>query len=101
MPTDTARSKKKAPCGHCKEECTTGTSLTCAFCETGFHAKCIDGMTTEFLDSCDKMSRVLGGSVFLCYICRKLTARINKSFKEFDAKIAGLEERIKNFETRA
>ena len=92
------RTKKKNPCGHCKEECKSGTSISCGFCETGFHAKCIDGMTPEFIESCDKMNKIFGGSAFLCTICRKLATKINKSVREVEARMADLEAQLKKAE---
>ena len=87
------RTKKKNPCGHCKDECKTRTAVTCGFCETWFHCKCVDGMTPEFIDTCDKMLKLGGGSAFLCVICCKLAGKINKSFRE--AKMADMEVRLK------
>lgn len=88
-----------APCGHCKEECKSRTSVACGFCETWFHAKCVDGMTAEFLDCVDKMNRMHGaGSAFLCFICRKIVGKVNHSLKEMEASLAAADERIKNVE---
>ena len=89
------RTKKKNPCRHCKDECKSRTSVWCSFCETGFHAKCIDGMTPEFVDSCNKMNKIFGGSAFLCVICRKLVTKINKSIQDVEAKMADLEAELK------
>ena len=91
------RSKKKNPnpCGHCKEECKSGNSIPCGFCEFWFHSKCIDGMTQEFIDTCDQMNKLFGGSAFLCVICRKLATKINKSIKDFDTKMEVMEARLK------
>ena len=55
-------------------------------------------MTPEFLESCDKMNKLFGGSAFLCVICRKLATKINKTFKEGDAKMAEMESRLKTAE---
>ena len=94
----TDRTKKKNPCGHCKEECKAGTGVPCGFCENWFHSKCIDGMTPEFVDCCDKMNKLFGGSSFLCVICRKLATKINKSIKEVEAKVADMEKELKRSE---
>ena len=92
------RAKKKNPCGHCKDECKTGTGVICGFCETWFHCKCVDGMTPEFIESCDKMLKLGGGSAFLCVICRKLASKINKSVRELELKIVQMEGRLKTAE---
>ena len=89
------RPKKKNPCGHCKEECATGTSVPCGFCEVSFHGKCIDGLSDAFLETCDRNNKMYGGSMFLCMCCRKLTGKVNKTFKEYDVKMAKYEERLK------
>ena len=97
-PTPTSdRTKKKHACGHCKEDTkgSVGTSISCGFCESFFHLKCIDGMTAEFIESCDKMNKMFGGSAFLCVICRKLTAKLNKSFVEVEMRMKGIEEKLK------
>ena len=92
------RAKKRFPCGHCKEECNKGTCLSCGFCETWFHPKCVEGMTPEFVESCDKMNKLFGGSAFLCVICRKLATKINKTFREVEAKVADMEAQLKTAE---
>ena len=89
------KSLPKFPCGHCKKGCSQGTSLICGFCEFRFHAACVDGMTPEFVNSCDKMSRMTGGSAFLCVICRKLVGRINISLKDLLAQIKELRSELK------
>ena len=94
-----ARLKKKLPCGHCKDECKAGNGVPCGFCETWYHAKCVDGMTPEFVDSCDKITKLFGGSAFLCFICRKLAAKINKSVREVEARMATLEDELKKAKT--
>ena len=98
MPEGTQRNAKKNPCGRCSEECKGGTSLPCAFCETWFHAKCVDGMTPEFVDCCDKLNRLYGGSAFLCVVCRKLVAKLNKSFKDMERQMAVIEQRLEKTE---
>ena len=89
------RTKKKNPCGHCKEECKSGTGIPCGFCESWFHSKCIDGMTPEFVETCDKMNKLFGGSAFLCVICRKLASKINKSMRDLEKKMAEMEDEMK------
>ena len=98
MPDGTPRTAKKAPCGKCSEECKAGTGIPCAFCETWFHAKCIDGMTPEFVDCCDKLMRLYGGSSFLCVVCRKLVAKLNKSFKDVEKQMSDFEQRLEKSE---
>ena len=95
---DNTRGKKKWPCGQCQEECKSGTSVSCGFCETGFHSKCIPGMTPEFIDCIDKMAKIFGGSAFLCGICRKLATRINKSMRDVEAKMERMETEMKKAE---
>ena len=91
------RTKKKANCGHCKEDtkASTGTSIVCGFCESYFHLKCVDGMTPEFIESCDKMNKMFGGSAFLCVICRKLAAKLNRSFQEVEIRMRVIEDQLK------
>ena len=89
------RTKIKNPCGQCKDECKAGNSVSCGFCETYYHAKCVDGMTPEFVDSCDKITKLFGGSAFLCFICRKLASKINKSVREVELKMAAMETELK------
>ena len=91
------RSKKKFNCGHCKEDtkASAGTSITCGFCGSYFHLGCVDGMTPEFIDSCDKMNKLFGGSAFLCVICRKLTAKLNKSFQDVEIRMKAIEDKLK------
>ena len=89
------KSLPKFPCGHCRKGCTKGTSLMCGFCEFWFHANCVDGMTPEFIESCDKMNRMTGNSAFLCLICRKLVGKINISLKDLQAQIKVLQTELK------
>ena len=84
----------KFPCGHCKKTCNKGMSIACGFCEFWFHANCVDGMTPEFMESCDKMSRMTGGSAFLCMICRKLVGKINFSLKALQAQIKDINSQL-------
>ena len=91
-----SRTKKKCPCGHCKEECKSGTAVPCGFCESWYHSKCVDGMTPEFVDTVDKMNKLFGGSAFLCVNCRKLATKMNKTFREVEARLADMETELKN-----
>ena len=84
----------KNPCGHCKAECSSGNAVPCGFCESWFHSDCIDGMTAEFVASCDAINRLTGGSSFLCVICRKLSAKLNGTMKESMERIKKLEQRL-------
>ena len=92
------RTMKKMPCGHCKEECKRSNSVSCGFCEFWFHSKCVDGMTPEFLESWDKMTKLFGGSAFLCVICRSLATKINKTVRELETKLTDVEAKLKNAE---
>ena len=84
----------KKPCGHCKKECATGNSVPCGFCEFWFHADCVEGMSPEFLASCDAINRLTGGSSFLCVICRKLATKLNGTMRESLDRIQKLEQRL-------
>ena len=91
-----SQTRKENACGKCSETCKTGTSILCAFCDSWFHSKCIDGMTKEFVDCIDKYNRMQGiGSSFLCTICRKLVGKINHSFKDLEKRFAANEERLR------
>ena len=95
------RAKKKQvpnPCGKCGDECKQGNGLLCGFCETWSHAKCIEGMTPEFVDSCDKILKLFGGSAFLCSICRKLATKINKSMRDLEVRMIDLDKKLKTAE---
>lgn len=72
-----------------------GTSIWCGSCETFFHLKCVDGMTAEFIDTCEKMNKIHGGSSYLCFICRKIFGKINKSNIELEARMAKMEDRLR------
>ena len=72
--------------------------MACGFCEMWFHSKCVEGMTPEFLDCCDKMNRLYGGSAFLCVSCRKLAAKLNGSVKALEQRMTAIEERLKTVE---
>ena len=52
-------------------------------------------MTPEFIESCDKMNKMFGGSAFLCVICRKLATKLNKSFHEVEIRMKGIEEKLR------
>lgn len=97
-PGGSQRTKKKAPCGHCKKETTGGTSVPCGFCETWFHTECIDGMSDQFRECCDAMNRINGGSAFLCVICRKLATKLNGTIADVNKKVDALEARVQKLE---
>ena len=44
------------------------------------------------------MMKIFGGSAFLCGICRKLTAKINKSMREYEVKMVDVETELKKAE---
>ena len=93
---DEKRKKKQFPCGKCDEECKSGTSIACGgWCEFWYHAKCIEGMTNEFVDNCDKINKIHGGSFFLCLTCRKMTGKMNRTTKELKDEIVELKNRDK------
>ena len=66
------RLKTQYPCGHCMEETSKAqaTSVPCSICENWFHQKCVQGMTTEFVESCHAMMRIEGKSSLICFCCR-------------------------------
>ena len=88
--------------------------MVCGFCESWFHSACVEGMTPEFVKSCDAMNRIYGGSSFICGICRKITSKLNQSMREMQLKIEKMEadqataaleravmaEKIKNMENK-
>ena len=55
-------------------------------------------MTAEFIESCDKMNKIFGGSAFLCVICRKLAAKLNKSSQEVEIRMKRIEDGLKTAE---
>ena len=87
--TPTRRSKKK-----CQEECTNGNAVVCGFCELWHHSKCIEGMTPEFVKCCDAMNKFFGGSSFLYNVCRKVTAILNHSMKDMEARMTQTEAKL-------
>ena len=87
----TNNTKVKNPCGKCSNECASGNSVPCGGpCGFLYHTACVEGMTPEFVDNCDKMNKIHGGSVFLCTICRKVIGFLNKSLKDQQAEINDL-----------
>ena len=90
----TRNAKVKKPCGQCKEECATGNSVPCGFCEFWYHVECVVGMSPEFVASCDAINRLTGGSSFLCLICRKLATKLNGTMREALDRIQKLEQRL-------
>ena len=77
----------KNPCGKCNDECASGNSVVCAFCEFWFHTDCVDGMSAEFVKCCDAINRLNGGSSFLCGICRKIVGKMNHSLKDMEERM--------------
>ena len=92
--TRSGSGKVKNPCGHCKKECSSGNSVPCGFCEFWFHSDCVDGMSPEFVASCDAINRLTGGSSFLCVICRKLATKLNAGMREANDRITKLEQML-------
>lgn len=83
------RNKKKFHCGNCDEDTkgTVSTSIWCGICETYWHIKCIKGMTYEFVDTCEKLNKIYGGSSYLCTCCRKIIGKMSKTVQEIEAKM--------------
>ena len=76
------------------KECSTGMSIRCGYCTYWFHAKCVDGMTPEFIDTCDKLNKIGGGSAFLCVICRKIISLHNKFLGDAQGEIKDLRHQL-------
>ena len=55
-------------------------------------------MTPEFIDTCDKMNKLFGGSAFLCVTCRKLAQKLNKSVRDMEVKMTTMEAELKKAE---
>ena len=87
------RGKKDIPCGTCDEDCTLGTGLLCTFCETWFHTRCLS-MPADVTKMLDQLAKVIAGPAFLCTICRKVIPKINKSFKDFESRLARVETEV-------
>lgn len=96
--TSTSTAAKKKPCGKCDEDCATGNAVVCGFCEFWHHIKCVEGMSPEFVKSCDAMNKYYGGSSFLCTICRKITGMLNSSMRDMEARMLMLENKLKTSE---
>jgi hypothetical protein len=93
----TAKKKKakKHPCGKCDEECKANEkAVICNSCEIWFHSGCVEGMTSEFFDNCQKTYDLFGHSAFLCKICRKVMTKFTKKAKEQDEKIEAMNNRL-------
>ena len=72
----------KNPCGRCMKECVSGSSIPCGgACNFHYHQACVEGMTPEYVDNCEKIDRIYGGSSFLCMICRNVIGFMNNTFK--------------------
>ena len=52
-------------------------------------------MTQEFIDCCDKMNRLFGGSAYLCVSCRKLATKLNGSIRDMQTKVDRMEEQLR------
>ena len=50
------------------------------------------------VDTFDKIKKLFGGSAFLCAICRKLAAKINKSVQELELRMTKLENQLRTAE---
>lgn len=99
------RNKKKFHCGQCDKDTkgSVGTSIWCGFCETYWHIKCVKGMTQEFVDTCEKLNKIYGGSSFLCSCCRKAIGKMTKIQQEAEDRMVKakqeMEARMTKMET--
>ena len=89
------RNAKKKPCGKCLAECKTTGSVPCNFCEAWYHAACIDGMTTAFVECSDAMMLIYGTSSYLCHVCRKGMTKLIIADREKTTLIKDLQEELK------
>ena len=89
---DRNKNSGKNLCAKCVLEVKGGDGVPCALCEHWSHTKCIEGMTTQFVDCHDGLMRLHGGSAYLCPGCRKAIMKFNANFREHAAKIAELEK---------
>ena len=64
-------------------------------CEIWWHKDCIEGMTEAYLDQITKSEKMFGWSGFLCGVCWKFMAKLNKGMKEMEGRVAKLGEREK------
>ena len=94
----------KNPCGNCMKECISGNSIPCGgACNFHYHQACVEGMTPEYIDNCEKIDCIYGGSSFLCMICRNVNGFMNNTFKaqqdemkaiRADMKVGDAEKRV-------
>ena len=89
---------KRNSCGKCQDECANGNAVVCSFCELWYHSKCIEGMSAEFVKCCDALNRLYGGSSFLCVVCRKVTAMLNHSMRDMEARMTSIESKLQTAE---
>ena len=84
------------PCGKCDENCKKcELSVSCGMCEIWWHKDCIEGMTEAYLDQIIKTEKMFGWSGFLCRVCQKVMAKLNKGMKEMEGRVANLEREKK------
>ena len=88
-----AKRPKKYPCGKCDEEVRTA-SLHCRTCEQWFHKTCIEGMTPQYFENCQKTYEEVGVSAFLCKTCMKVWDKVQKQFKDLKDEIREIGNRV-------
>ena len=81
------------PCGKCDTE-VTGNSICCNSCELWYHFGCVEGMTKEYFDNCEKIYKQLGYSAFLCKVCRKVLSSVKKSLKDLKDEMKAMSDKI-------
>ena len=81
------------PCGKCDAE-VTGNSICCNSCELWYHFGCVEGMSKEYFDNCEKIYRQMGYSAFLCKVCRKVLSSVKKSLKDVKEELKALSDKI-------
>ena len=92
------RGKRTNPCGKCGEECKGGGSVPCGFCEVWWHTDCVEGMSPAFIECCDKMNRLNGGSAYLCFSCRKLASKLNNQTRNLETKVDLIMDQLRTSE---
>ena len=85
--------KVRFPCGKCDAE-VTGVSICCNSCELWYHYGCIEGMTKEYFDNCEKIYKQMGYSAFLCRVCRKVLSSVKKSMKDLKDDMKVMSDKI-------
>ena len=96
--TGSTAAGKKNSCGKCQEDCASGNAVVCGFCELWYHSKCVEGMSAEFIKCCDAMNKLYGGASFLCVVCRKVTAMLNHSMRDMEARMTSIESKLQTAE---